>query len=230
MADDVLAEPDPNEGLLQPVPGQKFGPDGPLGGDNPVGFTPQGVGDNLQSDPVVTKPGVVNSDASPNKPNASITDSAGTAGGKGPKGVNGSEAALPFMLDPGAHPGDGQLRREHPRRHRHLGVVPDAAAHSGPAAGRRRRLGRHLVVQGGRRLHVRPVAPIAVGRNETRRQRAAARADVPDRHRAAAGLAQPALPDELGATGGQRRAHRRLRPQPQRGPVVRVHAAAGAGD
>ncbi|OBK41120.1 arabinosyltransferase [Mycobacterium sp. 1245111.1] len=104
MADDVLAEPDPNEGVLQPVPGQKFGPDGPLGGDNPVGFTPQGVGDNLQSDPVVTKPGVVNSDASPNKPNASITDSAGTAGGKGPKGVNGSEAALPFGLDPARTP------------------------------------------------------------------------------------------------------------------------------
>ncbi len=31
MADDVLAEPDPNEGVLQPVPGQQFGPDGPLG-------------------------------------------------------------------------------------------------------------------------------------------------------------------------------------------------------
>ncbi|WP_293001200.1 arabinosyltransferase domain-containing protein [Mycobacterium sp.] len=104
MADDVLAEPDPNEGVLQPLPGQKFGPDGPLGGDNPIGFTPQGVGDNLQSDPVVTKPGVVNSDASPNKPNASITDSAGTAGGKGPTGVNGSQAALPFGLDPARTP------------------------------------------------------------------------------------------------------------------------------
>jgi arabinosyltransferase A len=104
MADDVLAEPDPNEGVLQPVAGQKFGPGGPLGGDNPVGFSPQGVGDNLQSDPVVTKPGVVNSDASPNKPNASITDSAGTAGGKGPTGVNGSQAALPFGLDPARTP------------------------------------------------------------------------------------------------------------------------------
>ncbi|HTZ12397.1 MAG TPA: arabinosyltransferase domain-containing protein [Mycobacterium sp.] len=104
MADDVLAEPDPNAGVLQPLPGQQYGPGGPLGGVNPVGFTPQGVGDDLQSDPVVTKPGVVNSDASPNKPNASITDSAGTAGGKGPKGVNGSEAALPFGLDPARTP------------------------------------------------------------------------------------------------------------------------------
>src|SRR5271168_3908315 len=104
MADDVLAEPDPNAGLLQPVTGQTFGPAGPLGGINPVGFKPDGVGDDLKSDPVVTKPGVVNSDASPNKPNASMSDSAGTAGGKGPAGVNGSHAALPFGLDPARTP------------------------------------------------------------------------------------------------------------------------------
>ncbi|SPM29908.1 arabinosyltransferase, partial [Mycobacterium terramassiliense] len=104
MADDVLAEPDPNAGLLQPVPGQPFGPAGPLGGINPVGFKPEGVGDDLRSNPVVTKPGVVNSDASPNKPNAAMSDSAGTAGGKGPAGVNGSHAALPFGLDPARTP------------------------------------------------------------------------------------------------------------------------------
>lgn len=104
MADDVLAEPDPNAGMLQPVPGQQFGPDGPLGGVNPLGFKPEGVGEDLKSDPVVSKPGVVNSDASPNKPNAAITDSAGTAGGKGPAGVNGSHAFLPFGLDPARTP------------------------------------------------------------------------------------------------------------------------------
>ncbi|HSZ31588.1 MAG TPA: arabinosyltransferase domain-containing protein [Pseudonocardiaceae bacterium] len=104
MGDDVLAEPDPNAGLLQPVPGQQFGPAGPLGGINPVGFKPEGVGDDLRSYPVVTKPGVVNSDASPNKPNATMSDSAGTAGGKGPVGLNGSHAALPFGLDPARTP------------------------------------------------------------------------------------------------------------------------------
>ena len=104
MADDVLTEPDPNAGMLQPAPGQTFGPDGPLGGINPVGFKPDGVGDDLRSNPVVTKPGVVNSDASPNKPNATMSDSAGTAGGKGPVGVNGSHAALPFGLDPARTP------------------------------------------------------------------------------------------------------------------------------
>ncbi len=104
MGDDVLAEPDPNAGLLQPVQGQQFGSAGPLGGINPVGFKPDGVGDDLRSYPVVTKPGVVNSDASPNKPNATMSDSAGTAGGKGPVGVNGSHAALPFGLDPARTP------------------------------------------------------------------------------------------------------------------------------
>jgi arabinosyltransferase A len=53
---------------------------------------------------VVTKPGVVNSTGSPNKPNATMSDSAGTAGGKGPVGVNGSRAALPFGLDPARTP------------------------------------------------------------------------------------------------------------------------------
>jgi arabinosyltransferase A len=104
MADDVLVEPDPNAGLLQPVPGQQFGPAGPLGGIKPVGFKPDGVGDDLRSNPVVTKPGVVNSTGSPNKPNATMSDSAGTAGGKGPVGVNGSHAALPFGLDPARTP------------------------------------------------------------------------------------------------------------------------------
>jgi arabinosyltransferase A len=104
MADDVLTEPDPNAGMLQPAPGQTFGPDGPLGGIKPVGFKSEGVGDDLRSNPVVTKPGVVNSTGSPNKPNATMSDSAGTAGGKGPGGVNGSHAALPFGLDPARTP------------------------------------------------------------------------------------------------------------------------------
>jgi len=104
MADDILTEPDTNAGLLQAVPGQKYGSAGPLGGVNPIGFKPDGVGDDLQSAPVISKPGLVNSDYSPNKPNAAYSDSAGTAGGKGPAGVNGSHAALPFGLDPARTP------------------------------------------------------------------------------------------------------------------------------
>ena len=66
MADDVLVEPDTNAGLLQPVPGQQFGQYGPLGGTDPVGFTPNGVSDTLEPpEPVTANPGTVNSDGSP---------------------------------------------------------------------------------------------------------------------------------------------------------------------
>jgi len=105
MADDVLVEPDTNAGMLQPVPGQKWGRYGPLGGQNPVGFTPNGISDTLEpAEPFVANPGTVNSDASPNKPNAGIAFAAGTGGGYGPVGVNGSRVFLPFGLDPRTTP------------------------------------------------------------------------------------------------------------------------------
>jgi arabinosyltransferase A len=101
MADDVLVEPDTNAGLLQPVPGQRFGQYGPLGGENPVGFTPNGVSDTLEPpEPVTANPGTVNSPGSPNEPNIGIGFAAGTGGGYGPVGVNGSNVFLPFGLDP----------------------------------------------------------------------------------------------------------------------------------
>ncbi len=101
MADDVLAEPDTNAGLLQPVAGQRFGRYGPLGGENPVGFTPNGVSDTLEpAEPVVANPGTVNSDGSPNEPNVGVGFAAGTGGGYGPEGINGSRVFLPFGLDP----------------------------------------------------------------------------------------------------------------------------------
>jgi arabinosyltransferase A len=101
MADDVLVERDTNAGLLQPVPGQQFGQYGPLGGEDPVGFTPNGVSDTLEpAEPVTANPGLVNSDGSPNEPNVGIGFAAGTGGGYGPVGVNGSNVFLPFGLDP----------------------------------------------------------------------------------------------------------------------------------
>ena len=101
MADDVLVEPDTNAGLLQPVPGQRWSQYGPLGGENPVGFTPNGVSDTLvPPEPVTANPGTVNSDGSPNEPNVGIGYAAGTGGGYGPEGVNGSRVFLPFGLDP----------------------------------------------------------------------------------------------------------------------------------
>ncbi len=111
MADDVLVEPDTNAGLLQPVPGQSYGPDGPLGGTDPVGFTPNGVSDSLDPpEPVTANPGTVNSDGSPNKPNAGVGFSAGTGGGYGPVGVNGSNVFLPFGLNPARTPVMGSYK------------------------------------------------------------------------------------------------------------------------
>ncbi|BBZ25266.1 arabinosyltransferase domain-containing protein [Mycolicibacter hiberniae] len=108
MADDVLAEPDTNAGLLQPVSGQTYGELGPLGGTDPYGFDPNAVDEDLTSLAVIAKPGVPNADASPNKPSANQSDAAGTAGGKipddAPDGVNGSRVALPFGLDPAVTP------------------------------------------------------------------------------------------------------------------------------
>ena len=74
---------------------------GPLGGENPVGFNPNGVSDTLEpAEPVTANPGTVNSDGSPNKPNVGVGYAAGTSGGYGPEGVNGSQVFLPFGLDP----------------------------------------------------------------------------------------------------------------------------------
>ena len=105
MADDVLVEADTNAGILQPAPGQSWGRYGPLGGQNPVGFTPNGMSDTLEPvTPFVANPGTVNSDGSPNKPNVGIGFTGGTGGGYGPPGVNGSKVFLPFGLDPNTTP------------------------------------------------------------------------------------------------------------------------------
>ena len=105
LADAVLIEPDTNAGLLSPVPGQVFGDDGPLGGADPIGFNPNGVSDSLDPvEAVSIKPGTPNSDGSPNKPNVGVGYSAGTGGGYGPEGVNGSRVFLPFGLDPDRTP------------------------------------------------------------------------------------------------------------------------------
>ncbi|MGB5112623.1 MAG: arabinosyltransferase domain-containing protein [Mycobacterium sp.] len=101
MADDVLVEADTNAGLLRPVPGQRFGEYGPLGGANPVGFTPNGVSDTLEPpEPVAANPGTPDSDGPVDKPNVGVGYAAGTGGGYGPEGVNGSRVFLPFGLDP----------------------------------------------------------------------------------------------------------------------------------
>lgn len=111
MADDVLVEADTNAGVLQAAPGQKWGRYGPLGGEKPIGFTPNGVSENLDPiAPFIANPGTVNSDGSPNKPSFGIAFSGGTGGGYGPVGVNGSKVFLPFGLSPKTTPVMGSYK------------------------------------------------------------------------------------------------------------------------
>jgi arabinosyltransferase A len=111
MADEVLVEADVNSGMLKPAPGQTWGRYGPLGGENPIGFNPNGVSDNLDPvAPFIANPGTVNNDGSPNKPNVGIGFAGGTGGGYGPVGVNGSKVFLRFGLDPKTTPVMGSYK------------------------------------------------------------------------------------------------------------------------
>ena len=215
MADDVLVEPDTNAGLLQPVPGQRFGPVRSARRRQPVGFTPNGVSDTLEpAEPVTANPGTVNSDGSPNKPNVGIGYAAGTGGGYGPVGVNGSRVFLPFGLDPTRTPVMGsydentvaakatsawyQLPPRTPDRP--LVTVAAAGAIWSYDEEGEFNYGQSLKLQWG--VHRPDGSFQALG------QVAADRRLRPE------GLAQPALPAGVGAAGGQRRAHRRRRPEP----------------
>lgn len=112
MADEVLVEADTNAGMLTPAPGQRWGRYGPLGGENPIGFTPNGISDNLDPvAPFIANPGTINSDGSPNKASFGIGFSGGTGGGYGPVGVNGSRVFLPFGLDPKTTPVMGSYKQ-----------------------------------------------------------------------------------------------------------------------
>ena len=94
LADDVLVEPDSNAGFMAPLPGN-YGPLGPLGGVNPVGFTPNGVPDHTVAEAVqetsVPQPGTdydwyAYDWRAPTKLKA--------------PGVNGSLVPLPYGLNP----------------------------------------------------------------------------------------------------------------------------------
>jgi arabinosyltransferase B len=97
LADDVLVEPDSNAGfmpLLKTGESGNYGSLGPLGGVNPVGFTPNGVPDRTLAEAIretsVTQPGTDYDWDAPTKLTA--------------PGINGSMAPLPYGLDPGRVP------------------------------------------------------------------------------------------------------------------------------
>ncbi|KZS62626.1 arabinosyltransferase [Mycobacterium kansasii] len=92
LADDVLVEPDPNNGFMTALPGD-YGPLGPLGGTNPTGFTPNGVPEHTVAEAIVMKPNQPGTDYDWDAPTKLKT-----------AGINGSTVPLPYQLDPARVP------------------------------------------------------------------------------------------------------------------------------
>ncbi len=100
LADDVLVEPDANAGFMTPRPGD-YGDLGPLGGTNPVGFTPNGVPDHTVAEAVVMHPNQPGTDYDWDAP-VKLKNA----------GVNGSTVPLPYGLDPQRVPVVGSYTTE----------------------------------------------------------------------------------------------------------------------
>ena len=88
LADNVLVEPDANAGFLTPMPGD-YGPLGAIGGENPTGFTANGVPEKIVAEAIRVNnptPGIDHDWEGPFKLSK--------------PGVNGSRIPLPYKLDP----------------------------------------------------------------------------------------------------------------------------------
>ncbi|MGB3351224.1 MAG: arabinosyltransferase domain-containing protein [Mycobacterium sp.] len=109
MAEDVLVEQDPNEGLLTPIGVPVGDALGAVADGNAIGFSPNGIPSDLSADPVMEESGAGNFADTEN--GADTADQAGTEGGTtSAAGVNGSRARLPFGLDPASTPVMGSWR------------------------------------------------------------------------------------------------------------------------
>jgi arabinosyltransferase B len=107
LANDVLVEPNPNDGRLRPIidPAHPPAKGDPLAGVDPTGFDPNGVPSDLSADAVEVKPGTGNTSSQSVGANFAKGQNAGTGGGRtATVGVNGSTVALPFGLDPKTTP------------------------------------------------------------------------------------------------------------------------------
>ncbi|WP_245563834.1 arabinosyltransferase domain-containing protein [Nocardia testacea] len=106
LADDVLVETNTADSLLLPYEGAPA--DGLVSTDpeaRTVGFTPDGVAEDLTADAEETTSGGANSVESDTENKTTDTTGAGTGGGtSGQAGINGSTVALPFGLDPSRTP------------------------------------------------------------------------------------------------------------------------------
>jgi arabinosyltransferase B len=97
LADDILVEPDANSGLLAPIPGN-YGPLGPLGGTDPIGFDPNGVPEHTLAESVWQDHAKSGTDYDWDAPTALDTP-----------GANGSSVVLPYGLDPARVPVAGSF-------------------------------------------------------------------------------------------------------------------------
>lgn len=92
LADDVLVEPDSNDGFLQALPGD-YSRLGPLGGTDPTGFSPNGVPDRIIAEAIRLNNPQPGTDYDWQRPIKLSRP-----------GVNGSTVPLPYGLDPARVP------------------------------------------------------------------------------------------------------------------------------
>jgi len=92
LADDVLTEPDPNIGFLAPIPGPS-GPLGPLGGEDPTGFSPNGVPEHTVAESIRQTNPQPGTDYDWDAPATLVA-----------AGINGSHVPLPYGLQPALVP------------------------------------------------------------------------------------------------------------------------------
>ncbi len=114
LADSVLVETNTADSLLVPYEGDPA--DGLVSSESGVetiGFTPDGVADDLTADAEEVAGGGANTVESDNDNKTSDTTGAGTGGGTTAQaGINGSTVALPFGLDPARTPVLGSYQED----------------------------------------------------------------------------------------------------------------------
>jgi arabinosyltransferase C len=106
LANDVMVEQDPNEGLLAPI-GVAVG--AALGAGSAQGFSPNGIPSDISADAVMDQTQATN--FADTEGDTETDGEAGTEGGTTARaGINGSRARLPFNLDPTRTPVLGSWR------------------------------------------------------------------------------------------------------------------------
>jgi arabinosyltransferase C len=108
LADDVMVEQDPNQGLLTPF---RVPVGTALGAETAQGFSPNGIPSDISADAVMDQTQATNFADTDTDGDTETGGEAGTEGGTTARaGINGSRARLPFNLDPARTPVLGSWR------------------------------------------------------------------------------------------------------------------------